>query len=186
MSSSHDAVHARTVECTMCSVQRRSPYSECDANLTCRHTAALQRPLPCMLRSTVSCEQVNAVKALGGEVRLFGESYTETQAYAWEVAEQEGRTFIAPYDDPFTVAGVDPLPSSSASGNVTALPQLGIPGKVAKAAPNDPLLAASAAGDKARPPVTPPPPPSPLASGCGVPSCIRADAQPRPMCQACD
>lgn len=53
--------------------------------------------------------QVSAVKALGGEVRLVGESYTETQAYAWEVAEQEGRTFIAPYDDPFTVAGTPTL-----------------------------------------------------------------------------
>lgn len=44
---------------------------------------------------------------------MVGESYTETQAYAWEVAEQDGRTFIAPYDDPFTVAGVNPLPSGS-------------------------------------------------------------------------
>eukprot|EP00892_Ulva_mutabilis_P012128 jgi/Ulvmu1/9288/UM050_0037.1 len=49
--------------------------------------------------------KVSAVKALGGEVRLVGESYTETQAYAWEVAEQDGRTFIAPYDDPYTIAG---------------------------------------------------------------------------------
>lgn len=56
------------------------------------------------------CAQVNAVKALGGEVRLVGESYTETQAYAWEVAEQDGRTFIAPYDDPFTVAGAPRTP----------------------------------------------------------------------------
>lgn len=57
--------------------------------------------------------QVNAVRELGGEVRLVGESYTETQAYAWEVAEQEGRTFIAPYDDPLTIAGVPPTPAMS-------------------------------------------------------------------------
>ena len=55
----------------------------------------------------VVCEpvQVNAVKALGGEVRLIGESYTETQSYAWQAAADEGRSFIAPYDDPLTIAG---------------------------------------------------------------------------------
>lgn len=49
--------------------------------------------------------QVNAVKALGGEVRLIGESYTETQAYAWRAADEEQRSFVAPYDDPYTIAG---------------------------------------------------------------------------------
>lgn len=45
------------------------------------------------------------MRALGGEVRLVGESYTETQSHAWAAAEEEGRAFIAPYDDPLTIAG---------------------------------------------------------------------------------
>lgn len=49
--------------------------------------------------------QVDAVRALGGEVRLVGDSYTETQSYAWKAAEEEQRSFIAPYDDPLTIAG---------------------------------------------------------------------------------
>jgi threonine dehydratase len=49
--------------------------------------------------------QVDAVRALGGEVRLVGDSYTETQSYAWQAAEEERRSFIAPYDDPLTIAG---------------------------------------------------------------------------------
>jgi threonine dehydratase len=48
---------------------------------------------------------VDAVKALGGEARLVGDSYTETQAHAWAAAEKEQRSFIAPYDDPLTIAG---------------------------------------------------------------------------------
>jgi threonine dehydratase len=49
--------------------------------------------------------QVAAVKALGGMVRLVGDSYTETQSYAWQAAVEEKRAFIAPYDDPLTIAG---------------------------------------------------------------------------------
>lgn len=49
--------------------------------------------------------QVEAVKARGGMVRLVGESYTETQAYAFQAAADEGRAFVAPYDDPLTIAG---------------------------------------------------------------------------------
>eukprot|EP01025_Chloroclados_australasicus_P059084 TRINITY_DN74587_c0_g1_i1.p1 TRINITY_DN74587_c0_g1~~TRINITY_DN74587_c0_g1_i1.p1 ORF type:complete len:164 (-),score=22.55 TRINITY_DN74587_c0_g1_i1:79-570(-) len=49
----------------------------------------------CMPENTPDIK-VSAVKALGGSVRLVGESYTETQAYAWAAAESEERTFIAP------------------------------------------------------------------------------------------
>lgn len=45
------------------------------------------------------------MRARGGNVRLVGESYTETQAYAFQAATDEGRTFVAPYDDPLTIAG---------------------------------------------------------------------------------
>ena len=49
--------------------------------------------------------KVDAVRALGGTVELVGESYQETQAYAQQQSAAEGRVFIAPYDDPYTIAG---------------------------------------------------------------------------------
>jgi threonine dehydratase len=49
--------------------------------------------------------KVSAVRALGGTVELVGESYNETQAHAQARAAAEGRVFIAPYDDPYVVAG---------------------------------------------------------------------------------
>lgn len=49
--------------------------------------------------------KVNAVRALGGNVELVGESYQETQAYAQAKSQSDGIPFIAPYDDPYTIAG---------------------------------------------------------------------------------
>lgn len=36
---------------------------------------------------------------------LFGDSYDEAQAYAKQRCEQEGRTFIHPFDHPDVIAG---------------------------------------------------------------------------------
>lgn len=58
----------------------------------------------CMPVSTPQIK-VDAVKRLGGDVELVGGSYTEAQAAAFERAASRGLTFIAPYDDPYTVAG---------------------------------------------------------------------------------
>ncbi|KAI3908246.1 hypothetical protein MKX01_027268 [Papaver californicum] len=41
-----------------------------------------------------------SVKRLGAKVVLVGDSYDETQAYAKQQGEQEGRTFIPPFDHP--------------------------------------------------------------------------------------
>lgn len=49
--------------------------------------------------------KVAAVRALGGIVDLHGESYQEAQAHAQARAANEGMVFIAPYDDPYVVAG---------------------------------------------------------------------------------
>lgn len=49
--------------------------------------------------------KVAAVRALGGTVELVGESYQEAQAYAMARSRAEGRVFVAPYDDPYTIAG---------------------------------------------------------------------------------
>jgi len=58
----------------------------------------------CMPTTTPNIK-VDSVRRLGGHVDLHGESYTETQAYAQGRAREEGRVFVAPYDDPYTIAG---------------------------------------------------------------------------------
>lgn len=49
--------------------------------------------------------KVSAVKALGGNVDLFGDSFDEANRYAIERAEKEGLTFVPPYDDELVIAG---------------------------------------------------------------------------------
>lgn len=46
-----------------------------------------------------------AVKRLGGNVELVGETYEETQAHAKRRMEEEGKAFIPPFDDPDVIAG---------------------------------------------------------------------------------
>ncbi len=49
--------------------------------------------------------KVNAVKSLGGEVVLHGDTYDDAQRHARELMEREGLTFIHPFDDPDVIAG---------------------------------------------------------------------------------
>ena len=49
--------------------------------------------------------KVEAVKRLGGTVKLVGENYDECQAYAIETAKEEGLSYIHPFDDPYVIAG---------------------------------------------------------------------------------
>ena len=62
------------------------------------------RAVVCMPVSTPTIK-VASVERLGGEVVMVGESYQEAQAAALARAAAEGLTFIAPYDDPWTIAG---------------------------------------------------------------------------------
>jgi threonine dehydratase len=62
------------------------------------------RAVICMPVATPEIK-VSNVRRLGGEVALVGESYQEAQAAALSRAVSEGLTFIAPYDDPYTIAG---------------------------------------------------------------------------------
>ena len=48
---------------------------------------------------TMSVERRNIVKAYGAEVILYGDVYDESCAYALELAEYKGYTFIHPFDD---------------------------------------------------------------------------------------
>ncbi|MES2936021.1 MAG: threonine ammonia-lyase, biosynthetic [Pseudomonadota bacterium] len=49
--------------------------------------------------------KIEAVKALGGEVVLFGESYTDASKHARELEEQHQLTYVHPFDDPDVIAG---------------------------------------------------------------------------------
>ncbi len=49
--------------------------------------------------------KVDAVKTFGGEVVLHGESYSDAHARAVELEQQQGLTFVHPFDDPDVIAG---------------------------------------------------------------------------------
>jgi threonine dehydratase len=49
--------------------------------------------------------KVNAVKNLGGQVELYGDTYDEASKYAKQLAEAQQLTFIHPYDDLDVIAG---------------------------------------------------------------------------------
>ncbi len=49
--------------------------------------------------------KVDAVAARGGEVILWGDTYDDAYAYACELGEKRGLTFIHPFDDPDVIAG---------------------------------------------------------------------------------
>ncbi|MEM9173514.1 MAG: threonine ammonia-lyase, biosynthetic, partial [Pseudomonadota bacterium] len=49
--------------------------------------------------------KVDAVKALGADIRLIGDSYDDAQADALVVAQRDGLHFVHPFDDPYVIAG---------------------------------------------------------------------------------
>ena len=49
--------------------------------------------------------KVDAVRALGGEVVLYGDTYDDAQQRARELRDEQQLTFIHPFDDPDVIAG---------------------------------------------------------------------------------
>ena len=49
--------------------------------------------------------KVEAVRALGGEVVLFGDSYSDAYHHALDLSKSKGLTFVHPFDDPDVIAG---------------------------------------------------------------------------------
>jgi threonine dehydratase len=49
--------------------------------------------------------KVDAVQALGGEVVLQGDSYSDAYAHALTLQQAQGLTFVHPFDDPDVIAG---------------------------------------------------------------------------------
>ncbi len=49
--------------------------------------------------------KVDAVRALGGDVVLHGDSYSDAYQHAVQLEKQQGLTFVHPFDDPDVIAG---------------------------------------------------------------------------------
>ena len=54
---------------------------------------------------TAPAMKVEAVRNLGGEVVLVGDSFSDAAAHAEKMAQDEGLTFVHPFDDPYVIAG---------------------------------------------------------------------------------
>ncbi len=57
-----------------------------------------------MPRTTPSIK-VEAVKNLGADVELAGDSYSDAAEYCKQLVKSTGRTFVHPFDDPLVIAG---------------------------------------------------------------------------------
>jgi threonine dehydratase len=58
-----------------------------------------------VMPTTTPALKVDAVLALGAEVILFGDSYSEAYGHAIELERSRGLTFVHPFDDPDVIAG---------------------------------------------------------------------------------
>jgi len=65
--------------------------------LACRATIVMPVTTPTL--------KIDAVRALGGEVVLHGESYSDAYGHALELGRVHGYTFVHPFDDPDVIAG---------------------------------------------------------------------------------
>ncbi len=54
---------------------------------------------------TTPAVKIEAVRALGGEVVLHGDSYSDAHQHAIELEKKHGMTFVHPFDDPHVIAG---------------------------------------------------------------------------------
>jgi threonine dehydratase len=58
-----------------------------------------------VMPTTTPQVKVDAVRALGGEVVLFGDSYSDAYGHSLELEKAQGLTFVHPFDDPDVIAG---------------------------------------------------------------------------------
>ena len=58
-----------------------------------------------VMPTTTPALKVDAVKALGGEIVLVGDSYSDAYAHALKLEKKQGLTFVHPFDDPDVIAG---------------------------------------------------------------------------------
>jgi len=58
-----------------------------------------------VMPTTTPLIKINAVKSRGAEVVLFGDSYSDAYQHALKLEQEEGMTFVHPFDDPYVIAG---------------------------------------------------------------------------------
>jgi len=58
-----------------------------------------------VMPTTTPSVKIQAVKALGGEVVLAGDSYSDAYTHALALEKKNGMTFVHPFDDPDVIAG---------------------------------------------------------------------------------
>jgi len=58
-----------------------------------------------VMPATTPAIKVNACRARGAEVILFGDSYSDAETHALELQRTLGLAFVHPYDDPLVIAG---------------------------------------------------------------------------------
>ena len=58
-----------------------------------------------VMPTTTPAVKIDAVKARGGEVVLFGESYSDAYAHALTLEKKQKLSFVHPFDDPDVIAG---------------------------------------------------------------------------------
>ncbi len=58
-----------------------------------------------VMPTTTPQVKVDAVRALGGEVVLHGDSYSDAHAHAVKLEKAQGLSFVHPFDDPDVIAG---------------------------------------------------------------------------------
>jgi threonine dehydratase len=58
-----------------------------------------------VMPTTTPQVKIDAVKGLGGEVELYGDSYSDAHQHALALQEKHGLTFVHPFDDPDVIAG---------------------------------------------------------------------------------
>ncbi|QGG93656.1 threonine ammonia-lyase, biosynthetic [Actinomarinicola tropica] len=62
-------------------------------------------PARIVMPETTPAIKVDAVRAFGAEVILWGDSYTDAQEHCDRLVAEAGMTFVHPFDDPLVVAG---------------------------------------------------------------------------------
>ena len=58
-----------------------------------------------VMPTTTPQVKVDAVRGLGGEVVLFGESYSDAYSHSLDLQKKQNLTFVHPFDDPDVIAG---------------------------------------------------------------------------------
>ena len=58
-----------------------------------------------VMPNTTPTIKIDAVRALGGDVILHGDTYDDAYAHARELEQEQGLTFIHPFNDPAVIAG---------------------------------------------------------------------------------